>query len=79
MSSKMFIFSFFSRKVIKVFDENIPGFVSIQLVFNGLQTVDGQNEIQRAINDTRLWIWFLSSETIGHLKKLNKCVYVYVW
>ncbi len=54
MSSKMFIFSFFSRKVIKVFDENIPGFVSIQLVFNGLQTVDGQNEIQRAINDTRL-------------------------
>ncbi len=29
---------------MKVFDENIPGFVSIHIVsFNGLQTVEGQN------------------------------------
>ncbi len=33
MSSKMFMY-FFSRKATKVFDENIPGFVSIEL-FNG--------------------------------------------
>ncbi len=31
MSSKMFMY-FFSRKATKVFDENIPGFVSIELV-----------------------------------------------
>ncbi len=31
-------------------------------------------QLQRAINDTRRWIRVLSSETIGHLKKLNKCM-----
>ncbi len=31
-------------------------------------------QLQRAINDTRRWISILSSETIGHLKKYNKCI-----
>ncbi len=32
-------------------------------------------QLQRAINDTRRWIRVLSSETISHLKKSNKCIW----
>ncbi len=77
MSCKMFMYFFLQSKINEVFNENIPGFVSI-VSFNGLQTVEGQNDsfsaASRAINDTRRWIRVLSSETIGHLKKYNKCI-----
>ncbi len=53
---------------MKVFDENIPGFVS----YNGLQTVKMtvSVQLQRAINQTMNK--GLSSQTIGHLNKYNK-------
>ncbi len=55
-------------KKMKVFDENIPGFVS----YNGLQTVKMtvSMQLQRAINQTMNK--GLSSQTIGHLNKYNK-------
>ncbi len=73
MSSKIFMYSFFSRKEIKVLDENIPGFVSIKLVSMDSKQLKVKMTVsvllQRAINDTRRWIRALSSETISHLKK----------
>jgi len=67
--------SFFSRKEIKVFDENLPRF------YNGLQcepngswskkTVSVQT-VQRALNDSRRSIRVLSSEKIAHLINKNK-------
>jgi len=52
MSSKMGMsFSFFSRKEIKVFDENIPGFSLGTKRFKVKMRVSEQ--LQRALNDTR--------------------------
>ncbi len=52
--------SFFSWKQIKVFDENIPGFLSIYLAPMDSKRlkvkITVSVQLQRAINDTRRWI-----------------------
>ena len=67
--------SFFSRKEMKVFEENIPGFFSIlwtSLGFNGLKVqIAVSVQLQRALHDPRRGIRVLSRETIGHFLKKN--------
>ncbi len=77
MSSKMFMYFFLQSKRNKGFWwKHFTNYLHI-VYFNGLQTVEGQNDsfsaASKAINDIRWWIRLLSSETIGHLKKLNEC------